>query len=426
MATRTQNGEDEVRTPDGDGNAKRRRRTEPVAKPQERAKKSHPLEALENSIRPRRVRARRTAPADEKSQTANSQNIAAANAAPGTSSSDPWTVPVSIRDRFSQEGHRFYFPDGARAFQDHGRRLSTPSENVELIRSLVEIAKARGWDTVVVSGTERFRQEAWRQARLEGLSVRGYRPTDPERAALAQASTRRREALEEAQTRAATAPGQDASPDRQSRDRGPEDSPTIAGRLLDHGRETYRFDPHAEMSYFVRVATREGRRTVWGKDLERAMAEALSRPQVGDEIALRIAGRDKVTVKRRERDAEGAVINESHHDAHRNRWVIETKQFLDAREAAAAVVRNPQIRPQEGVRSHPQLAGTYINLHAAELASKALKDPEDQKRFVALVRNALAEGIERGDPLHPVRLKERVHTQDIDRADRTAELPVRS
>ena len=27
--------------------------------------------------------------------------------------SDPWTVPESVRDRFVQDGHRFYFPDGA-------------------------------------------------------------------------------------------------------------------------------------------------------------------------------------------------------------------------------------------------------------------------------------------------------------------------
>ena len=72
------------------------------------------------------------------------------------------------------------------------------------------------------------------------------------------------------------------------------------------------------------------------------------------------------------------------------------------------MVRDASIDPRTAVRERPQLAGTYLNLHAAELAARALRDPQDQKRFVAEVRSALAASIERGDPLQPVRLKERV------------------
>ena len=59
------------------------------------------------------------------------------------------------------------------------------------------------------------------------------------------------------------------------------------------------------------------------------------------------------------------------------------------------------------MHQHPELAGTYLNLRAAELASRALRDPEDQRRFVAHVRGALADHVERGDPLQPARLRER-------------------
>src|SRR5580658_114225 len=101
--------------------------------------------------------------------------------------SDPWTVPQSVRDRFVQDGHRFYFPDGAPAFKDLGRKLTTASENTQVIHSLIEIAHSRGWTEVTVTGTERFRQEAWRQARIAGLAVRGYRPSDAEQAQLIRA-----------------------------------------------------------------------------------------------------------------------------------------------------------------------------------------------------------------------------------------------
>src|SRR5260370_34435090 len=60
----------------------------------------------------------------------------------------------------------------------------------------------------------------------------------------------------------------------------------IVGRLLDHGRDAYRHDPQQEMSYFVRVQTREGNREIWGKDLERAMTKSLTQPPIGQEIAL--------------------------------------------------------------------------------------------------------------------------------------------
>jgi len=401
-----------------------------VTEPASRSSSAPPREPKEpeNSIRPRRARARRPetrGPAQEPPapQTPTVPSVGHSS----TSNSDPWTVPASVRDRFTQEGHRFYFPDGAKAFRDHGRRLSTPSENAELIRSLVEIAKARGWDTVVVQGTDRFREEAWRQARLEGLAVRGYRPSEPERAALSRALARRQAAPDEPLPSRAPGPGDAVAeypgPMKSADDRR---SGVIAGKLVDHGRDTYHFDPHEEMSYFIRIQTPEGKRTFWGKDLQRAMDQSLTQPKIGEEVALKLTGRDHVTVKRRERDGEGTVLKESDLDTHRNRWVIEKREFFKEREAAAAVLRDPTIEPKAAVASHPELAGSYLHLHAAEIAATTLRDPEDQKKFVTLVRAALAQAIERGDPLLPVRLRDRVHAQGADRTPRERETPVRA
>lgn len=54
---------------------------------------------------------------------------------------------------------------------------TTPSENTEVVKSLVAIAEARGWSEVVVRGTERFRRKPWAAARTAGIEVRGYKPT---------------------------------------------------------------------------------------------------------------------------------------------------------------------------------------------------------------------------------------------------------
>ena len=114
-----------------------------------------------------------------------------------------------------------------------------------------------------------------------------------------------------------------------------------------------------------------------------------------------------MTVKRPERDAQGNLSTKQV-DVYRNRWVIEKKEFLEQRATVGQIVRDEAIGPREAVRQHPELAGTCLNLRAAELASKALRDPEDQRQFVSQVRSALADGIERGEPLQPVRLRERI------------------
>jgi hypothetical protein len=339
----------------------------------------------------------------------SSQSAGGASEKPGES--DPWTVPQSVRDRFVQDRRQFFFPDGVLAFKDHGRKLTTPSENTKVIESLIEIAHSRGWSEVTVRGTERFRSEAWRQARLNGLAVRGYQATEAEQRELVRTLGRREAAGASAVVDTEESPQSPASDShhqnagqssRASRVRSDAET-DIVGRLVDHGRDTYRHKTGEAPSYFVRLETRDGLREIWGKDLERAMSRSLSQPQIGDEITLRTRGRDPVEVRRTVLNSAGqrdsTVV-----DAYRNRWMIEKTQFLMERATAAQVVRNDSIDPKTAVRAQPQLAGTYVTLRAAELAAEAIRDPLDRRRFVSQVRGALADAIEHGEPLSPVRL----------------------
>jgi hypothetical protein len=325
-----------------------------------------------------------------------------------STATDPWTVPQSVRDRFVQDGNRFYFPDGALAIRDRGRKLATPSENTEVIRSLIEIAQSRRWSEITVGGTERFRQEAWRQGRLGGLSVRGYQPSDEERAQLIRAlgkslpSTPERTAgAEDSQASPAAAPRQaDRQPLRDKPNR-------FAGRLLKHGADAYRHDPNQQPSYFVKLQTEQGTREYWGKDLERAVVRSLSHPQIGDEVILQRAGRDAVTVRRQAR-SEGGAETERELETFRNRWVLEKREFIDQRATAAGVVRQDTIAPRHAVESHPELAGTYAALRAAELISRRFTESRDRSTFVARVREGLADQIERGGSLPSVKVRSRL------------------
>lgn len=86
-------------------------------------------------------------------------------------------VPEAVARRFLKVEHEYYFQDRTPAFSDFGNRLATRGTNLEVVRSLVEIAKARGWDTITVKGTEEFRRSAWMEAAKNGLTVAGYKPS---------------------------------------------------------------------------------------------------------------------------------------------------------------------------------------------------------------------------------------------------------
>jgi Large polyvalent protein-associated domain 7 len=360
----------------------------------------------ENSVSASRRRRRNLStqaipPAEPTSKSATAPSVGSGSkVSEKPENTDPWTVPQSVRDRFVQEGNRFYFPDGAVAFRDGGRRLSTPSVNTEVVGTLIEIARSRGWTEVSLGGTEAFRREAWRQARVAGLEVRGFRPSEQERVQLIRTLARDREDVRDPpKIDSVDAPplATGVSTKRNAR---------IRGRLLEHGEDFYRHDSKEAVSYFVRLETAEGTREIWGKDIKRAVAQSLSQPKAGDEVILQRVGQERVTVRRPATNEQGQPQAQSH-KAFRNRWTLETVDFFEKRAAAAQVFRDETVRAQEAVRQRPELTGTYLDLKAAQLASRTLKDPNDQKRFVERVRLALARDIERGEPLQPVRIRDR-------------------
>src|ERR1700722_8000502 len=124
-------------------------------------------EPVPNSIRPSETKRKSQNGAEQEAQR---------SAPPMTTASQG--VPEEIAKRFVQVKNKYYFPDGARAFTDRGNRITTMSENTEVVRSLVDIAKARSWQEITVRGTERFRKEVWIAASGAGLQARGYKPTE--------------------------------------------------------------------------------------------------------------------------------------------------------------------------------------------------------------------------------------------------------
>ena len=95
-------------------------------------------------------------------------------------------VPPEVEQRYRRDGNTFYERDKPEtiAFEDKGTRLETRSNSEQVADSLVRIAHARGWEEIKVSGKEEFKREVWLEASAQGMKVKGYSPSEEDKAAL--------------------------------------------------------------------------------------------------------------------------------------------------------------------------------------------------------------------------------------------------
>jgi hypothetical protein len=296
-------------------------------------------------------------------------------------------VPDSVLERFIHIGNHFYFPGGVEAFSRQENGLTTRSENAIVIQSMVAIAREESATGVVrVGGTDFFKKEAWFAASLVGLEVTGFAPTEFERERLTHALERR-------------AGKPDQTPET-SKEKPLKSDELITGKLVDHGPAHYRHQPTEAMSYFVRIETEKGERDIWGVDLERAFRHSLSNPGIGDEVGIRMLAKEAVTVLAAKRDASGR----EELAAHRNRWSVERKGFLEQRHNMATVFRDPSISAADGIKRHAELEGSYRMLEMGEgHAEVEYPSKLHRQQFVDHLRQHLAKHIEYGGPLEPVR-----------------------
>lgn len=128
------------------------------------------------------------------------------------------------------------------------------------------------------------------------------------------------------------------------------------GVLVDYGKANYRHDRKHDETFFVKLSTKQGEKTIWGVDLERAIHE--SGVQRGDNVLLDFKGRKQVTVEQSKYDQKGNFIGKETVSAHRNEWEI---QKSDQHKVAEAVVTT-------------LVDATVKNAERREILKKALKE----------------------------------------------------
>ena len=193
----------------------------------------------------------------------------------------------------------------------------------------------------------------------------------------------------------------------------------MLGTLVGHGAAPYQHDPENSNSYYIRIRALEtetgarrsalaadesvqpidgrstrrtdpresgGVRIAWGWDLKRAIEESKSRVKVGDTVGVRRVGREAVDISN-SKDTE---------PRYKNRWEVETVQFIKQRHINARKVNEDYRAARQSGIDDPAARALYlIHAHTEKLAALRYSDPEDQKRFIEGVRRALEQSPER-------------------------------
>ena len=86
-----------------------------------------------------------------------------------------------------QTEYRFRGDTSRVAFTESTFRLATDINSPSVARSMVDVAQARNWQTLRVSGNDDFRRMVWLEASARGVKTLGYEPVPADLEVLARA-----------------------------------------------------------------------------------------------------------------------------------------------------------------------------------------------------------------------------------------------
>ena len=179
---------------------------------------------------------------------------------PGSIVAVPYTSePESIAKAYyveQKDGERRYFDDYQRkaiAMRATDTSISSKREDLNTVRAMLDIASARGWQSIEIRGSAEFKREAWIEASVRGLEGRGYSPNDLDRQeADRRAAERREENAVRTVTREAHNAGKTASAAQPSVEAREKQSADPAPTTIANNRQTIR-DAQKELSADGRV-----------------------------------------------------------------------------------------------------------------------------------------------------------------------------
>ncbi|MFP1132635.1 LPD7 domain-containing protein [Asticcacaulis sp. W401b] len=292
----------------------------------------------------------------------------------------------NLNKRYTVAGDAYHFrtPEAEVAFEAKPKAISTKLDDPVVAAAMVDLAEARGWDSLKVKGSETFKREVWMQASARGLEVEGYAPREVDKVRLEdwkaeRAGARPGERVEPSSPRIGdrtaavneeprlaltpeqkevvaglqtimTARGDSAEAVAKASEIAAERFRTrrvYVGKIIETGSAPYQDKAEEKDSPYVVLVDDKGHQSkVRGVDIPRAMEEAKAKP--GDSVALAFGGRKAVVVDVPNRhETTGKVTGYTRTEVMRNTWeMVPLDQLRDAARARAAPTPAQQQPPE--------------------------------------------------------------------------------
>lgn len=284
----------------------------------------------------------------------------------------------ALQKRYLKAGNSYYYRDDTDtiAFEDKDQKLTTEHNDPTVIKSMIELAIAKGWQELDLKGSDEFKREAWLTASINNIKTNGYSPRQVDIAKLEELQQEQKRQtlrsnstiahkevvderkLSESQAiaiqtfsallhRRGDSPEQISAALEEAKNRF-QDKRVYVGKIIDHGSSPYEFNKKNEDSYFVKLESNTGQQqTVWGIDLKRAISE--SNAKTGDDIALAHQGKEVVKVVVKERDNAGQETSREI-EAIRNNWAASKVEQIRSDALAKLSLAAEKTKQQPVVR----------------------------------------------------------------------------
>ena len=186
-------------------------------------------------------------------------------------------IPDSVAAQYRTNGNEKYMLDPRTdklAIDARSENiLKTRNNDKKTIKNMLAIAETNGWQNIKVKGSPEFKKEMWLQARLKGLEVQGYKPSEQDKKLL---ETRKAQ-LE----RGINSISKENNPSQQVRQ--------TSGKLMGYGVGIHPNNKEGKNTYYVDIQKSNGQtERLYGHGLRDAIIQ--SKAERGDNITLTKTG----------------------------------------------------------------------------------------------------------------------------------------
>lgn len=186
-------------------------------------------------------------------------------------------IPDSVATQYRTNGNEKYMLDPRTdklAIDARSENiLKTRNNDKKTIKNMLAIAETNGWQNIKVKGSPEFKKEMWLQARLKGLEVQGYKPSEQDKKLL---ETRKAQ-LE----RGINSISKENNPSQQVRQ--------TSGKLMGYGVGIHPNNKEGKNTYYVDIQKSNGQtERLYGHGLRDAIIQ--SKAERGDNITLTKTG----------------------------------------------------------------------------------------------------------------------------------------